>query len=603
MKKIFNKVSRKYKRYMWELGNFYRKKEHIIYPVINVCKEIIKVIVIIIGILIVLQEFGVISISFNNGLKNIVILNNIDFETWFIDLCIAQISITFLTTAILSLVSSLENKYILGEKITDLIFGKSLVKFYLPMTILYICMIINIILIIKKTNANLLLLFFAISILTLIYITNKVGGIFVSTKKYRVNLYCKYYKECERNIINRIPPKDYDSKLLENFKEQTIKKIIEEDTSYVLYINMYKILIDRLLFNKAEELQKYHLDMEYAPSIINDFMEIIEHFIYTKNYNRAIQYYTWILERFNFHNVYICYKNISYLFKVIANKLLDLNNEFEVIEYIRHVAPLVTEIEVQQHFALNNDYAYTNLTDFRINYMHFHDSLYFEHIYNKIFINKYLSKSEKARCFTELFNTFRMSGHNGCNFIRDITNFSFEFKKGKDRKMIPLMLGQATTLLLLRTLYNKDEENFKLFIGMNLEEEEMRFAIHTLFLSLMKIENECFYKNIFSEFCGLDIEWAKKFIKENVDFIFNSTDRWVNHKLLENLQEDYEYILSECIDKENERNALFLNYLLKYDIELINQYFTEISSKYDKKVKVKSKKHKEYKAIIDSYLN
>lgn len=602
MKKIFNKIMRQYKKYRWNLKIFYRKNEHIIYPIIYAFKTIVKAIVIAICILMVLKEFGVLSISFNKGLKNIISLNDIKFETWFIDLCIAQISITFLTTAILSLISSLEDKHILGEKTTNLIFGKLLIKFYLPMTILYICMIINIILIIKKTNANLFLIFFSLSILTLIYITDKVGSIFVSTKKYRNNLYCKYYKECEKNVIKNIPPRDYNSKILNNFKEQTLKMIFENNTDYVAYINMYKVLIDRLLFNRAKELQRYHLDMEYAPSIVNDFMEIIEHFIYIKNYDRAIQYYTWILEKFNFHNVYICYNNISHLFKVIINKVLDLNNEFEVIEYIRHIAPLITEIELQQYFALNNDYTYTNISDLSIEYIHFHDSSYFEEIYNKIFNNKYLSQSEKARCYTELFNTFRMSGHNGCNFIRDITNFSFDYKKGKNRKMLPLMLGQATTLLLLRILYNKDEENFSLFIGMNLKDEEMRFAIHTLFLSLVKIENELIYKNIFSEFCGFDIEWTKAFIKKKAEYIFNTTDRWINHNLLENLQNDYDYIVSVC-EEENRKNELFLDYMLKYDIELINQYFIAISAKYNKKIKVKSKKNIEYKAILDSYLN
>ena len=186
MKKIFYKISKRYKKYMWELRNFYRKNEHIIYPIIYTCKKMIKIIVIIVCMIIILNQCGVISISFNKKFTNIISLNNIVFETWFVDLCIAQISITFLTTTILSLVSSLENKYILGEKTTDLIFGKILIKFYLPMIILYVCMIINIILIIKKNSANLFLLFFTISILTLIYITDKVGSIFVSTKSIEI---------------------------------------------------------------------------------------------------------------------------------------------------------------------------------------------------------------------------------------------------------------------------------------------------------------------------------------------------------------------------------------------------------------------------------
>lgn len=123
-------------------------------------------------------------------------------------------------------------------------------------------------------------------------------------KKYTNKLYSKYYKEAQSNIFKIIPPRDYENKLLFNLKDNTIGLIAENNLLYMKNVNMYKVIIDRLLFNIPNDVQKYHLDMNYAPSIINDFMEVIEHFLYFKETTRAIQCYNWLLSRLNFHNIY-----------------------------------------------------------------------------------------------------------------------------------------------------------------------------------------------------------------------------------------------------------------------------------------------------------
>ena len=602
MKKIKNLIKRKYNKLIWYYRDFRRKKNHIIYKIENIFSMVLNAMAAILIFTILMVALGIFTVSFE-GNSFIFHTNNIEFEDFFKELCIAQISTTFLTTAVLSLISSVENKYILGEKATDLIFGKHLGKYYMPMIILYFSMIANILFTINKSHASIFLILFMLSILTLIYIVNKVGGIFLSTKKYQKRLYIKYYNECERIIDKKIAPRNYDSELLSSFKDQTIKYILEKDTSYVSYISMYKVLISSLLFNKAKELQECHLDMEYTPSIVNDFMDIINHFIYIKDFDRAIQYYKWLLSKFNYHNVYIRYNNMSFIFDSIISKLLDFKNEFEVIEYLNQISSIITDIELQQYYAITNDYSYTKLNDLRLKYIHFYNSNYFEKIYDNIYNNKYLSKSEKTRCYAELFDILRMSGHNGCDFINDITTYSYEFEEGKERIFPPMILGQATTLLLLRTLYNKDRKNFDLFVGMNLEEHEMCFAVHTLILSLMFLEEKEEYHNLFSDYCGLDIKWAKDFIKRKIDFLFKTEDRWINHNLIKNMQEDYDYISENCIEKGNQKNMLFLNYLLKYEPELIDEYFMKIATKFNVKLKNKKMENKDYGEIVKTYFD
>lgn len=166
-----------------------------------------------------------------------------------------------------------------------------------------------------------------------------------------------------------------------------------------------------------------------------------------------------------------------------------------------------------------------------------------------------------------------MSAHNGCNIIRDITNFSFEFKEAKERKMPPYIIGQATAFLLLKTLHNKDERSFRLFLGMNIEATEMCFAIHLTLLALMQMEKNEWNDNIYSDFYKMDFKFCKNIINNNLDKIFTKNKLWDGKLLINHINDSYNYICENCIEKESNRNALFLNYIFKFHKNLINQYF------------------------------
>lgn len=461
-------------------------------------------------------------------------------------------------------------------------------------------MIINITLMINKTFGSILIMLFLLSIYTLIYIINKIGVIFLTTKKYRRILYYKYYNEAQHNIINNIPPRTYENKLLFKLKDETIGLIAKNNLGYMENMNMYQVVIDRLLFNIPKDIQKYHLNMNYAPSIINDFIEVIEHFLYFDETIRAIQFYNWLLSRLNFHNIYIPYNNIDYIFDDLINKIADLKNEYEVKKYLTRLASIITNIEIQEHYALTTDFSYTGLSQTKQGYIYHHNSKYFEKIYDKVYTNKYLNNSEKINCYTELYETFRMSAHNGCNIIRDITNYSFDFKEPKERNIPPCIVGQATVLLLLRTLKNKDERSFKLFIGMNIDGNEMSFAIHCLLLSLINIKMNKMDENIYSEYYGINPAYCKKIIRKNLDKIFTQMKLWKKDKLIDQLQYDYDYIIKSCIEESGDK--LFLEYIFKFDKALINQYFIRLSKRYNKKIKIQKYKEKNYKNMINEYI-
>ena len=591
------KIKHNIKKIIWNIKNWYFKNEHKIIPIANFIKNITILTFVLISFIYILYELKIIAVKDNFLIK----FNLIEYNPIYKDLVIAQISSTFLTTAVLSLIASIENKHIFGEKETELLFGKKIQGFYIPMFTLYITMIINIILMINEKFANLLILLFFLSVYILIYIINKIGVIFLTTKKYTKILYYKYYKEAENNIINNILPKDYENKLLFNLKDETIGLIAEKNLSYMKNINMYKVIIDRLLFNIPKDVQKYHLDMNYAPSIINNYIEIIKHFLYFGEIIRAIECYDWLLSRFNFHNVYIPCTNIKYIFDDLINKIVDLKNEYEIKEYLDSLSSIITNTELQEYYSLTNDYSHTDLSQIRLSIFIHHNNKYFEKIYDKVYTNKYLSNIEKVNCYTKLHEIFRMSAHNGCNIIRDISNYSFEYKKAKERKMPPCIVGQATALLLLRTLKNKDEYSFKLFIGMNINGEEMSFAIHCMLLSLIDIKRNKMDKNIYSEYYGINPIYCKKIIHKELDKIFTKMNLWGKDKLIKQLQYDYDYIIKNCIEKKS-GDKFSIEHIFKFDKSLINQYFLKLSKKYNIKIKIQNHYSKNYRKSINEYI-
>ena len=116
------KIKRKLKKIKWKIKNLYLKNEHKIIPIVNLIKNLIILILILISFFYILYILKIISIKGNFSIK----FNLLEYKEIYKDLVIAQISSTFLTTAVLSLIASIENKHIFGEKETELLFGKKI---------------------------------------------------------------------------------------------------------------------------------------------------------------------------------------------------------------------------------------------------------------------------------------------------------------------------------------------------------------------------------------------------------------------------------------------------------------------------------------------
>lgn len=136
---------------------------------------------------------------------------------------------------------------------------------------------------------------------------------------------------------------------------------------------------------------------------------------------------------------------------------------------------------------------------------------------------------------------------------------------------------------------------------MNINGNEMSFAIHCVLLSLISIKQNKMDENIYCEYYGIDNKYCKNIIHRNLDKIFTKLNLWQKDKLINQLQYDYDYITENCIE-ENLKDKLFLEYIFKFDKTLINQYFIGLCKRYNAKIKLKNYKEKNYNKYINEYI-
>ena len=581
MNKVKQYMKEKKRIVKWYINKFILKYDHIYVKWKYYILAIIKLLSFIAIYIFILSKLNIIHFKEN-------MFNSIEYKEYYNDLVIAQISITFLTTAILSLISSLEDKYIFGEKLTNRAFGYRNLKFYMSFSILNILMIVNIFLMIKQENASWLISMFILSIYILIDIVNKIGHLFLSTKKERSILLCEYYEENINVILNMIVPRNYNSEKLVNLKEQTIKLILNKDVKYMDNIGAYKIIINKTFYNYSKEIQRYYLLIGHGKTMLDDMIEIIDLLIVNGEINRAINIYEWILKTLDYYNIYINTDRLNVITDEIINKIIDLKNEYKVKEYLSQISTIVYGIQKQLYFGLTNDFTY--ITDDRsFMYYSFSESKYFERIYNNIYNSKYLTDIEKRNCYVEIFEIFRMSCLYSTSTFNDITNYSPKHIGTKERILPICILGQATSLLFLSMMKNKDDKNIKLFMQMNIGEMEMYYAIHTMILTLLKMKQNKENENIYCDYYGIDFKWCKDFINKNFELIFctKKNEEYGNYyNIINKLKESYEYICKCCEEKSNDfdKNFHFINYMCRYERKLIDKYFQYLGKKYNKRV-------------------
>ena len=533
-------------------------------------------IVIIIALVALLCILNIIGIE--NGdivIKNIKELNKDKFHSE--DYVIAQISITLIVVSVVSLMANLENKFMYGEKIIEVIFPKNgLLSIKWQFIYLFIAMILNILAVIKDYGDTIILVNFIFTMFITIYMTYKFTMIYVSPQQIKQKLLYKYWKDYKKQIVKGKTRFDDTTIVLERFKNITIKHICENNPQNIENINAYLIILDKLLFNYANELQEYYTETHFNRNILSDIMSFSREFLKQGNMQQALAIYNEVYRKLRYYKVVVVndYARKNLLCDFIA-EYKNIEKETEAINIHREIWESIILEMFQSYLYMKNDLSYCRLEKIEMLYT-FHNSNLISDYYIAIRDNKNLTDKEKEAVYFQLYESMRMYECDeekiGRNNIDSFFNSKMYYK---EKNEIPLTIkAEPISLLFLKMFENQDYKNIKMFLTMNLSEKTMSFIRALTSLSIVSI---LYKENKREYFVDLDIDETKTKYKLK-EFRFNelpSTD--------EELEELYQYIVryysKENIDKNNKNRQYTkekcYGFNPKFDIkeEVIKNYF------------------------------
>lgn len=514
-KKIKGLIKRIERTHTW-LREYFDKRYGCIYIKIKgYIKSILKVIICICFMIILLNYSSIVYLQYDSlkvGMnKNFTIDPSIMQQ-----LVIVQISSTFLITAVLSLVANLENKYIFGEKALGRIFIGSKITFSKVFYLLIILMFTNIVMMISKGKDILMILNIFITFLILSWLTYRIIRLFLQVDTIKKELIVEYYYENKKVIKKSIPTKNYEAKKLDNLYRRYVELIERNDVEYKEINPIYLDLIDKTLFNNKKLYQEYFTEIIRKNDIITRYLDIIEILIYNDKIYDAIDYYRLLLTLLNYHNTYISEYRLFDIYRQITDftyKCKDIIEFKNIIRKQQNISVLLLE---QAYLCRISDLSFTRLANLNSLYVHKPSSRIFKDMYNSIFNNSNVCARDKQELYRTIYDNFRMSHFNLSNKFHDITTFKPKYTILEKRRIDTEIIGIQVAQLLLATIYNKDKDNFELFMRMNIDEEEMLLAKNISLLYI--IYSKRYSGNIYSDYKDFDFESASGFITESKCF-------------------------------------------------------------------------------------
>ena len=526
------------------------------------------------GILILLLIFGVLFIvkiiNININPLRIEINDSINISEPVIQqLVMAQISVTFLITAVLSLVANLENVYIYGEKARNNIFKGKIITFSRVFIILIILMFFSILMMIKSQNNIHIFISVISALFILVFLTFKMIRLFLQKEEVKKELMLEYYRENVKVWKKSVPTDSYSSLKLNNLRERYLFLMLSKDIEYVEFDQIYLDLIDKLLFNNRQKLQEYYTEPITHSDLISDYIIILNNMIKVGEIDRAIQCYNKLLNMLNYYNIYIPYFELFTVFENLNMDTYNLKNEFEIRERVKKISHTSLLILRQSYICTKTDFSYTRIGKLDNSLLrNVISNDIFAEIYDSLY-HKTKDNKDKLTNFLIIYDEFRMSSFYLYNKMHDITNFNWKYKRLPKMERDISIIGTVVASLLLRILKNNDEENFKLFLSMNINPNEMLFAYHVLVLSIIQAKIKKFDKNPYTDFYSMDLDKALDIISKNnivlKDIITQS-----------NIENIHESIKENCIGQFD--GGFLIDYRFNYTNKLIKIYFEYVKS-------------------------
>lgn len=242
--------------------------------------DLLSIIGSIVVVLLFFHEIGIIEHSnWNISFHNIIYLNKNIFEAQ--SIIQVQISVTLIIVSIVSLIATIDQKYIYGEKAIERIFPKSYTIKFIFLILLGL-MMFNILALIRGYGDTVILIDFLVAIFIIMYTTYKFTTIFTNPKRYKEKLSILYFKENMKIVKDSLTHESKSSQYLNRLKLVTCHQISENNPDYNNSIDLYLMLLDRSLFVNHKGIQEYYTEAIMHNDIITHIVGISQ-YSYQKN--------------------------------------------------------------------------------------------------------------------------------------------------------------------------------------------------------------------------------------------------------------------------------------------------------------------------------
>lgn len=411
------------------------------------------------------------------------------------NLVIAQITIVSISTSIISLVASFDNKYIYGMRLNEALF-RPLWLFRPLLFAPLLLTLFNLWILISGYNDVAITAIFLISMMLMMVCVWKMLRVFLAPDTFKENLRRYYFNE---NRIQLLKARPLDSKLSQamlSFRDITMQHVISCSPEESENLNAYILLAEHSLSECKTDVQAYYSESLEHNDFLTHISQFAEEMLYRGRYINGIRLYCQLYHLLNYYRV-VNFSNheMTHRLYLAAKSIRYINNEILAEEYQRSFVRLCEDQWLQKDIFLVDDFSTLRLSDMVSLYL-VPDTL-LSHYYVALSENTFLDEHAKSRLFFELYDDIRMCIKFGVITKRNNNDFcskewwtSFDHHHRRYRNECFCMISIA--LMVLEMMNSGDRERFSLFSTIDFHTRSTSILRALCALSLVHhIANSC----------------------------------------------------------------------------------------------------------------
>ncbi len=417
----------------------------------------------------------------------------------------SQITLTLICVSLLALVSSIEKKYIYGERLIDLAFSNKFpFTFKCAMLSLFALLITNVSLMLKNKPLVYTILVFLITLYLSIVILYRFLTVFLGQHSLKNMLLRKYYKCNIKQLKKSKPIENYISIPMDNLKATTLKHLICNDIPELNEnMRLYFRLLELSLYNKPNLVQEYYTEKMNCQDAIGHIIELSLNMLHLNRPLDGLRTYNALLKKVNYFKI-VGTTNIYYLSPAhsFIDAFADIKNNTQLKSYISQLLNMTSALIEQCYLQTTVDLSYCRLAKHKMIYFHSYNDFY-ERIYDAIVNSSILSADEKQ----EMLDNMRMniiSLYVGSGLYNDIDCFRSKERHKIDKRIYSLEIkGEQTARLFLRMVEDNDSHNLWMYHSLGSGHTTAYFA---RILTILSVLNMIYTGNKKEYLCDINID-------------------------------------------------------------------------------------------------